>query len=185
MQVRAAAGDGAVQVPREGVVDDADQGPVFGDEGERDGGVGVAVHEVEGAVDGVDDEGGVRGQPGAVAGDVAFFAQELVVWVGGGEGGGEHVFDCVVGFRHEVGRVGFGREGAGEGRGRGEHVAGGLGEGDEELVDVVEVGVEHCGRGGGEGGVGAVGEVGVEVGVISVAHFDDVGNGVGDGGGRS
>lgn len=115
VQVGAAAGDGAVELAGEGVVDDADEGQAFGDEGERDGGVGVAVHEVQGAVDRVDDEGRVEGEAGGRAGDVGFFAEEFVVRVGFVQGGGEHALDCVVGFRDQVGRVGFGREGAGEG----------------------------------------------------------------------
>lgn len=107
VQVGAAVGDGAVEVSREGVVDDADAGPVFGDEGQRDGGVGVAVHEVQGAVYGVDDEGRGGGEAGGAPGDVGFFAEEGVVRVGGAEGGGEHVFDFVVGLGDEVGGVGF------------------------------------------------------------------------------
>ena len=71
------------------------------------------MDEVEGAVDGVDDEGWVGGQPGGGPGDVRFFAEEFVVGVGGAEGGGEHLLDCVVGFGDQVGGVGFGRDGAG------------------------------------------------------------------------
>ena len=82
------------------------------------------------------------------------------------------MLDCVVGFGYEVGGVGFRGEGAGEGAGGDEHGAGIFGEADEEVVDVVEVGVEQCWGGGGEGGVGAVWEV--QVGVVAVAHFEGV-----------
>lgn len=48
--------DGGVEGGGEGVVDDADGGDEVDGEAERDGDVGVAVDEVGGAVDGVDDE---------------------------------------------------------------------------------------------------------------------------------
>ena len=50
-----------IEVPGEGVVDDADEGDEVVGEGEGDGDVGVRVHEVGCAVDGVADEGWVGG----------------------------------------------------------------------------------------------------------------------------
>ena len=54
-EVGAFAADGVVEVLDEGVVDDADEGFELGGEGLGDGDVGMAVDEVCGAVDGVDD----------------------------------------------------------------------------------------------------------------------------------
>lgn len=71
---------GVVEVPEEGVVDDADEGAAGGREAEGDADVRVAVHEVRRAVDRVADEG--RGGREGRAGRVGFFAEES-----GGVGG--------------------------------------------------------------------------------------------------
>lgn len=103
--------DGVVEVAEEGVVDDADAGEAVVGEGEGDADVGVAVDEVRGAVDGVADEGGGRGE--GRAGGVGFFAEEsggvggVSGWRNGGGGG------SVVG--REEGRDGLGGKGKGEG----------------------------------------------------------------------
>lgn len=59
------------------------------------------MDEVEGAVDGVDDEGGRVGDLGG-AGDEGFFADEGVGGVEGGEAGGDEGFDGAVGGGYEV-----------------------------------------------------------------------------------
>lgn len=84
---------GVVEVPEEGVVDDADAGAAGVREAEGDADVRVAVHEVRRAVDRVADEG--RGRREGRAGRVGFFAEESGGWGGewlgtrggGGEGG--------------------------------------------------------------------------------------------------
>ena len=99
----AVAFDGAVEVLGEGVVDDADEGFQLVGEGEGDGDVRVGVHEVGGAVDGVDDERGCQGETRGGSGGGGFFAEEGVGGVGVFEGGGDHGFDGFVGFGDEVG----------------------------------------------------------------------------------
>lgn len=66
--------DGGVEGRGEGAVDDADNGDPVEREAERDADVGVAVDEVDGAVDGVADEGGEVGE--VHAGFVGLFTEE-------------------------------------------------------------------------------------------------------------
>lgn len=122
------------------------------------------MDEVEGAVDGVDDEGGRVGDLGG-AGNEGFFADEGVGGVEGGEAGGDEGFDGAVGGGYEVrgwgglvmsegwgggqgGRtVHLGVDGNGGGVGGEDHGAGLEGEGDKIIVDLFEVGgVGHVGR---------------------------------------
>lgn len=100
VQEGAAAADRGVEGLREGVVDDADGGEQVDAEAEGDADVGVVVHEVGGAVDGVDDEGWAGGE--ARVGRVGFFAHEGDVGVFFAEGGRDHCFDGAVGFGDEV-----------------------------------------------------------------------------------
>ncbi len=100
---RAVAFDGAVKVLGEGVVDDADEGFSVVGEGEGDGDVRVGVHEVGGAVYGIDYERGGGREAGGGGGGGRFFAEEGVGGVGVFEGGGDHGFDGFVGFGDEVG----------------------------------------------------------------------------------
>ena len=72
----AVAFDGGVEGRGEGAVDDADDGDLVDCEAERDADVGVAVHEVDGAVYWVADEGWEGGE--VHAGFVGFFAEEAV-----------------------------------------------------------------------------------------------------------
>lgn len=67
--------DGMVEVLGERIVDDADEGFELVGEGERDGDVGMCVHEVCGTVYRVDYEGWGRGE---AAGRRGLFAQESV-----------------------------------------------------------------------------------------------------------
>lgn len=99
----AAAFDGAVEVLGERVVDDADKGFSVVGEGEGDGDVRVGVHEVGGAVYGIDYERGGGREAGGGGGGGRFFAEEGVGGVGVFEGGGDHGFDGFVGFGDEVG----------------------------------------------------------------------------------
>ena len=74
-EVGAFAVDGMVEVLGERIVDDADEGFELVGEGERDGDVGMCVHEVGGSVYRVDYEGWGGGE---AAGRRGFFAQESV-----------------------------------------------------------------------------------------------------------
>ena len=65
--------DRVIEVLGERIIDDADQRAEIVGKGEGDADVRMGVHEVCGAVDGVDDEGGGRGE---VAGGGGFFAEE-------------------------------------------------------------------------------------------------------------
>lgn len=67
--------NGGVELGRNRVVHDADPGYEFVDEGKGDADVGVSVDKVCGAVDGVDDEGGVGSEVGP-SWHVGFFTEE-------------------------------------------------------------------------------------------------------------
>lgn len=97
----AAVRDGGEEFALEGVVDDADGGPPGDDERERDADLGQAVEEVGGAVDGVDDPGGRRGDAffGRVEG---LLADELVLGVFGDQARGDEVLDRFVGVGDDV-----------------------------------------------------------------------------------
>ena len=106
-QERAPAADRREELAVERVVHDADDGGAADAEAQRDGDVRVAVHEVGRAVDGVDDEGRRRRQPGPA---VRLLAQEEDVRVRGRERGLEEGFDGGVGLGHQVDGCGASRQ---------------------------------------------------------------------------
>lgn len=65
------------------------------------------MHEICCAIDGIADEGW-GGSELCFAFDEGFFADEGVGWVGGCETGGDHGFDCFIGFGYEIGSWGKG-----------------------------------------------------------------------------
>ena len=92
-------GDGVVELLREGVINDPHHRPKIHGEGEGDADVRVGMHEIRGAVDGVEDEcwGGGEG-----AGVGCFFAEEGVGRIFGAQVAEDEFFDGFVGFGDEV-----------------------------------------------------------------------------------
>lgn len=84
-----------------GVIDDADGGLPVDGEAERDAGLGEAVDEVSGPVDGVDDEGG-RGRDAGLAHHVGLLADEGEGRVGLAQALRHMRFYRLVGFCHYV-----------------------------------------------------------------------------------
>lgn len=87
--------DSSEEVTAEGVVDDTNNRLAADSQSERDGGIGETVDEVQGAVDGVGDDGGGVGKLGSLF--EALFAEELELGICGGDGLGDHVLDSLVG----------------------------------------------------------------------------------------
>ena len=84
-----------------GVVDDANGGLAVDSEAEGNAGVGEHVEEVGGAVDGVNNEGGLRAD--FLAGFVCLFAHEGDIRVGSGEAVGDNLFDGLIDFGDDIG----------------------------------------------------------------------------------
>lgn len=94
--------DSCEEVTSEGVIYNSYTGNFVDNEAKRDTECGVCMDEVCCAINGIAYEGWGGGEF-SFSLDECLLANEGIGWVGSGKAGGDHCFDCFVGFSYKVG----------------------------------------------------------------------------------